>query len=129
LLFRARFEKIIFLPPLKLNCIKSHTLLYINFTITALQSTYFEYLIFAVPFAIKFKSSVSTFFNPFLFIIPGFPYNLLPRSCGGTGLKKNPCSSVGLGIRPHSAFTAFRAILPSANYSAVIWSGVTAFCR
>jgi hypothetical protein len=31
---------------------------------------------------------------------------------------KNPRSSIGMEIRPQSAFTAFRALLPSANYSA-----------
>jgi hypothetical protein len=34
------------------------------------------------------------------------------------GLKKNSKSSIGLKIRPQGAFTAFRALLPSANYSA-----------
>jgi hypothetical protein len=53
--------------------------------------------------------------------IPGFPYNCLPVSCGDLALK-NPRSSSGLEIRPQSAFTAFRALLPSANYSAE-WSG------
>jgi hypothetical protein len=32
--------------------------------------------------------------------------------------KKNPMSSIGLEIRPLSALFAFRALLPSANYSA-----------
>ncbi len=54
--------------------------------------------------------------------IPGFPYNCLPVSCGDIGFKKNPRSSIGLKIRPQSAFTAFRALLPSANSSAE-WSG------
>jgi hypothetical protein len=49
---------------------------------------------------------------------PGFPYNLLPVSCGDIGLKKNPRSSIGLEIRSQSAFTVFSALLPSANYSA-----------
>jgi hypothetical protein len=31
---------------------------------------------------------------------------------------KKPRSSIRLEIRPHSAFTAFRALLPSENYSA-----------
>ncbi len=55
--------------------------------------------------------------------IPGFPYNCLPVSCGDIGyLKKNPRPSVGQEIRPQSAFSAFRPLLPSANYSAE-WSG------
>ncbi len=33
-------------------------------------------------------------------------------------LKKNPRSSIGLEIGPQSAFSAFRALLPSANYTA-----------
>jgi hypothetical protein len=59
--------------------------------------------------------------------IPGFPYNCLPVTCGDIGFKKNPMSSIGLEIRPQSAFPAFRALLPSANCSAE-WSvlGVTA---
>jgi hypothetical protein len=36
--------------------------------------------------------------------------------------KKNPMSSIGLEIRPQSAFSAFRALQPSANYFAE-WSG------
>jgi hypothetical protein len=80
--------------------------------------------------------------NPFLFIrglfcpsvltsltqnclkltIPGFPYKCLPVSWGDIGFKKNPRSSTGLEIRPQSAFTAFRALLPSANNSEG-WSG------
>jgi hypothetical protein len=36
-------------------------------------------------------------------------------------LKKNPSYSIGLEIRPQSAFTAFRVLLPSANYGAE-WS-------
>ena len=65
------------------------------------------------------------FFNPFLFIrglfcpccveasvslnclmqtIPGFPFNCLPVPCGDIDLKKNPRSSIGLEIRPKSAF-------------------------
>jgi hypothetical protein len=49
--------------------------------------------------------------------IPGFSYNLLHvhASCGDIGLKKSK-SIIGLEIRPQSAFTAFRALLPSANY-------------
>ena len=50
--------------------------------------------------------------------IPGFPHNCLPVSCGDIGFKKNP----GLEIRPQSAFSGFRALLSSANYSAE-WSG------
>jgi hypothetical protein len=82
-------------------------------------------------------------FNPFLFIrglscpsciqaslslsclnltIPGFPHNCLPVSCGDIGVLKNPRSSIGQEIRPQSAFSDFRARLPSANYSAE-WSG------
>jgi hypothetical protein len=76
--------------------------------------------------------------NPFLFIrglscpsciqasmpncvkltIPGFPHNCLPVFCGDIGFFFNPRSSIGLEIGPQSAFTAFRALLPSANYSA-----------
>jgi hypothetical protein len=33
-------------------------------------------------------------------------------------LKKNERSSIGPEIRPQNAFIAFRALLPSANYSA-----------
>ncbi len=36
--------------------------------------------------------------------------------------KKNPMSSIGLEIRPQRAFSSFRVLLPSANYSAQ-WSG------
>jgi hypothetical protein len=54
--------------------------------------------------------------------IPGFPYNLLPVYCGTLAFLKKPRSSIGTEIRPQSAFTAFRALLPSANYSAE-WSG------
>jgi hypothetical protein len=32
--------------------------------------------------------------------------------------KKNPRPSIGLDIRPQSAFTDYRALLPSENYSA-----------
>ncbi len=39
-------------------------------------------------------------------------------SCGEAGLKKNHRSTVGLEIRPQSDFPAFRALLPSASYSA-----------
>ncbi len=46
--------------------------------------------------------------------IPGFLYNLLPVSCGDIGFKKNPRSSIDLESK--SAFTAFRELLPSANY-------------
>jgi hypothetical protein len=72
--------------------------------------------------------------NPFLFIrglsktslthhcleltMSGYPYNLLPVSCGDTSFLKKPWSSIGLEIRPQSASTAFRALLPSKNYSA-----------
>ncbi len=54
--------------------------------------------------------------------IPGFPHNCLPVSCGDIGLKKIPMSSIGLEIRSQSSFSAFRALLPSAIYSAW-WSG------
>jgi hypothetical protein len=54
--------------------------------------------------------------------MPGYPHKCLPVSCGDIGFKKNPMSSIGLEIRPQSAFSAFRALLPSANYSAE-WSG------
>jgi hypothetical protein len=50
--------------------------------------------------------------------IPGFPHNCLPVFCGDIGFLKNPRSGVGLEIRPQSAFSACRAVLPSANYSA-----------
>ncbi len=39
-------------------------------------------------------------------------------------IKKNPRSSIGLEIRPQSAFSAFRALLPSANYCAEWFGGV-----
>jgi len=54
--------------------------------------------------------------------ILGFSYNLLPVSCGDIGFFKKHRSSFGLEIRPQNAFTAFRALLPSENYSAE-WSG------
>jgi len=39
---------------------------------------------------------------------------------GDIGLwNKNPRSSIGLEIRPQSAFTAFRALMPCANYSQI----------
>jgi hypothetical protein len=41
-------------------------------------------------------------------IIPGFPFNLLPVSCENWLFKNNA----------KVIFTAFRALLPSANYSA-----------
>jgi hypothetical protein len=50
--------------------------------------------------------------------IPGFPYNLLPVPCGDIGLLKKPRSCTGLENRPESVLTTFRALLPSANYSA-----------
>jgi hypothetical protein len=51
--------------------------------------------------------------------IPGFPYNLFTVSFNGNCfLKKKHRSSIGLEIRPQSVFTAFRALLPSVNYSA-----------
>jgi hypothetical protein len=50
---------------------------------------------------------------------PGFPYNLLPVSFGDIGfLHTKTRSSIGLEIRPQSVFTALRALLLSANYSA-----------
>ncbi len=36
--------------------------------------------------------------------IPGFPYNLLPVTCGGIGFFKQHMLSIGLEIRPQSAF-------------------------
>ncbi len=55
--------------------------------------------------------------------IPGFPHNCLSVSCVDIGFFiKNPWSSIGLKIRPQRAFSAFRALLLSANYS-VEWSG------
>jgi hypothetical protein len=48
--------------------------------------------------------------------IPGFPQNCFLVVT--LTLKKNPRSSFGLEIRPQSAFSAFRALLPSANNSA-----------
>ncbi len=54
--------------------------------------------------------------------ISGFPYNCLPVSCVVIGFFLNLRSSIGLEIRPQSAFTAFMALLPSANKSAE-WSG------
>ncbi len=51
--------------------------------------------------------------------ITGFPYNLLLVSCCDIGFfKQMHRSSIGLDIRSQSAFFAFRALLPSANYSA-----------
>jgi hypothetical protein len=49
---------------------------------------------------------------------PGIPYNLLPLSCVTLAFIKKHRSNIGLEIRPQSAFTAYRAPLPSANYSA-----------
>ncbi len=46
--------------------------------------------------------------------IPGFPYNCLLVF---VKLKKNPRSSISLETRPESAFTTFRALLPSADKS------------
>ncbi len=54
--------------------------------------------------------------------IPGFPHNCFPVSCDDIGFLKNPTSRIGLEIRPQSFFSAFRALLHSANYS-VEWSG------
>jgi hypothetical protein len=86
----------------------------------------------------KFRVLAASF-NPFLFIrrlscpscmqvslslnflkltIPGFPHNCLPVSCSDIGLIKSHRSSSGLEIRPQSAFSAFRALLLSANYIA-----------
>jgi hypothetical protein len=82
-------------------------------------------------------------FNPFLFIrglscprsiqdslslncirltIPRFPHNSLHVLWWHWLFKKNPRSSIGLEIRPQSAFSDLRVLLPSANYSAE-WSG------
>ncbi len=79
------------------------------------------------------------FLNPFLFIrglscpcraqisltqnclyltISGFPCNLLLLLVVTLVKKKKHRSRIGLEIRPQSAFIAFRALLPSANYSA-----------
>ncbi len=52
-------------------------------------------------------------------IIPGFSYNLLPVSCD-IGFFNNKAKVM---YWPQSIFTAFRALLPSANYSAE-WSGL-----
>jgi hypothetical protein len=49
-------------------------------------------------------------------IIPGFPYKLLPVSCGDNGFSKQSLGQV-LEIRPQSASTAVRALLHFANYS------------
>jgi hypothetical protein len=49
-------------------------------------------------------------------------YNFLPVSFGYIGLLKNVLyrATIGLEIKPQSAFfTAFRVLLPSANYSAI----------
>ncbi len=59
-------------------------------------------------------------------------YNLLLVSWGDIGLfLKMHRSIIGLDIRSQSAFTAFRALLPSANSSAegVIWLDKAASCR
>jgi hypothetical protein len=58
---------------------------------------------------------VSLSLNCLQLIIPGFPHNCLLVSCGDIGFKKK--SSIGLEIRPRSAFSACRVLLPSANYS------------
>jgi hypothetical protein len=51
--------------------------------------------------------------------IPGFPHKCLLVSCGDIGfVKKIPRCSIDLEIRPQSAFSAFRALPPSANYTA-----------
>ncbi len=48
---------------------------------------------------------------------------LLPVPCSEIGFFKiNPRASIGLEIRPQSALTSFRALLPSTNFSAK-WSG------
>jgi hypothetical protein len=49
--------------------------------------------------------------------IHGFPYNNLLVSVVTLALK-NLGSSIGMEIRPQSVFTAFRALLPSANNAA-----------
>ncbi len=71
----------------------------------------------------KQKSKIS-WHCPFKLTIPGFPH-----SCAvflylvvALAILKNPRSSIGLEIRPESAFSAFRALLPSENHSAE-WSG------
>ncbi len=61
--------------------------------------------------------------NCFKRTIPGFSHNCLPVSCGAIGyFKKIPRSSIGLEVKPQSAFSVQRALLPSANCSAE-WSG------
>ncbi len=67
-------------------------------------------------------SQASLSLNCLKLTLPRFPYNCFPASCDDIGFLKNPRSSIGLEIRPQSAFSAFRALLPSANYSAE-WSG------
>ena len=50
--------------------------------------------------------------------IPNFLATVFLHLVVTLALKKNPRYSIGLEIRHQSAFTAFRALLPSANYSA-----------
>jgi hypothetical protein len=71
-------------------------------------------------------------FNPFLVIrglscprsvqisltVPGFSDNLLFFFVVTLAIKNLLRSSIDLDIRPQSAFTAIKALLPSANYSA-----------
>ncbi len=64
----------------------------------------------------------SLYLNCLKLTIPGFPYNCLPVSCGDISFKKKTLVWYFPGIRHQSAFTAFRAFLPSKNYSAE-WSG------
>jgi hypothetical protein len=49
---------------------------------------------------------------------PGFPHNFLPVYCCDNVFFLNHRSSFGLELRPQSAFSALRALLPSANNSA-----------
>ncbi len=67
-------------------------------------------------------SSQDFLLNPLLFIRGLSCPSCLLVSCGDIGFKKNPRSSIGLEMRPQSAFSAFMGFLPSANYSAE-WSG------
>ncbi len=52
--------------------------------------------------------------------IPGFPYNILPLSCGAGDICffKNPRSGIGLEIGLQSVVAAFTTLLPSENNSA-----------
>ncbi len=64
---------------------------------------------------VKKNGSKISHLGTFKLTIPGFPCNLLPLSCGDIGFKKSSRCSIGLEIRPKSAFIAIRLPLPSAT--------------